>query len=93
MILVVEVKEGTMPSTRETISQTQAGDYTQTTTADLEDGTIRVAIAGPAGTIETDARSAREIDAQLAQLEQAIAAARAVLEPLVEYENQSDASR
>lgn len=80
-----------MPTPRETISQTQAGDYTQTTSADLEDGTVRVVVNGPAGSVDLDAGSAQEIEAQLAPLAAAITAARAALDPLVEDERSASA--
>ena len=76
-----------MPSTRETISRTQHGDYAQVTTIDCEEGSLRVVIEGPAGGIELSIESPDDLAMQLNQLvelAEAIAAARAAIAPLVD---------
>lgn len=76
-----------MPSTRETISRTQHGDYAQVTTMDCEEGSLRIVIAGPAGGVELNIESPDDLAMQLRQLvelAEAIAAARAAIALLVD---------
>jgi len=85
-----------MPTTRETISQTQHGDYAQITTMDCEEGSLRVIIEGPAGGVEINIESPDDLPMQfnqLVELGEAIAAACAAIAPLVERENDREASR
>jgi len=93
-MLAVEVKEDAMPTTRETISQTQHGDYAQVTTMDCEEGSLRVIIEGPAGGVELSIESPDDLAMQLGQLVElgeAIAAAQAALAPYLDKNDESDA--
>jgi len=56
-----------MPSTRETISRTQHGDYAQVTTMDCEEGSLRVVIEGPAGGVELSIESPDDLAMQFNQ--------------------------
>jgi hypothetical protein len=87
MMVIVGCKEDAMPSTRETISRTQHGDYAQVTTIDCEEGSLRVVIEGPAGGVELSIESPDDLAMQLnqlAELAEAIAAARTAIAPLVD---------
>lgn len=84
-----------MPTTRETLSQTQHGDYAQITTMDCEEGSLRVIIEGPSGGVEVSIESPDDLAMQfnqLVELEQAVAAARAALAPWLDEDNERDAS-
>jgi len=83
-----------MPTTRETLSRTQHGDYAQVTTLDCGGGSLRVS-KGPAGGVEVNIESADDLAMQLNQLvelEQAVAAAHAAPAPWLDEANQSDVS-
>ena len=85
-----------MPSTRESISRTQHGDYAQVTTMDCEEGSLRVVIEGPSGGVEINIESPDGLAMQfnqLVELGEAIAAARAAIAPLVDSANEAQASR
>ena len=85
-----------MPTTRETLSRTQHGDYVQETSMDCEEGSLRVLIEGPAGGVEISIESPDDLLGQfkqLVELAQAISAARAAIEPLLDAETENEASR
>jgi len=76
-----------MPTSYETINQSQHGDYTQTTAIETEEGSLRVTISGPSGSFELAVESPDDLPAQAKQLDQiaaAVADARAVLTSFVE---------
>ena len=85
-----------MPTTRETISQTQHGDYAQITTMDCEEGSLRVIIEGPSGGVEINIESPDGLAMQfnqLVELGEAVTAARAAIAPLFDAETEGEASR
>lgn len=95
-MVIVGCKEDALPSTRETISRTQHGDYAQVTTIDCEEGSLRVVIEGPAGGVELSIESPDDLAMQLSQLvelAEAIAAARAAIAPLMDTTSGEEACR
>ena len=71
-----------MPTSYETISRSQHGDYTQTTAIETEEGSLHVTIGGPSGSFELAVESPDDLPGQAKQLDQlaaAIADARDVL--------------
>jgi hypothetical protein len=93
---IVDGREDAMPTTRETISRTQHGDYAQITTMDCEEGSLRVIIAGPSGGVEISIESPEDLAMQfnqLVELAEAVAAARAAIAPLLDAESEGEASR
>jgi len=76
-----------LPTSYETISRTQHGDYMQTTAIETEEGSLRVTISGPSGSFELEIESPDDLPAQARQLEElaaAVADARAVLAPYLD---------
>ena len=76
-----------MPTSYETISRSQHGDYTQTTAIETEEGSLRVAISGPCGSFAFAIESPDDLPAQAKQLDElaaAVADARAVLSPYLD---------
>jgi len=76
-----------MPTSYETLSRTHHGDYTQTTTMDCEEGSLRLTIGGPSGSFELAIESPDDLPAQAKQLDElaaALADARAMLASFLE---------
>jgi hypothetical protein len=76
-----------MPTSYETISRTNHGDYTQAMKVETEEGSLHMSISGPAGLFELEIESPDDLPAQARQLDQlaaALAAARAALTPLLD---------
>lgn len=76
-----------MPTSYETLNRTQHGDYTQATTMDCEEGSLRLTIAGPSGSFELEIETPDDLPAQAKQLKElaaAVADASAVLAPFLD---------
>jgi len=84
-----------MPTSYETISRSQHGDYMQTTAIETEEGSLYVTISGPSGSFELAVESPDDLPAQARQLDElasAVADARAVLASFLDVTDEAGAS-